>query len=80
MMMLPQYEIMNMSESRRDDPRDTADGWDAGWENAVDEGEGFEEFILAADDTEFSSERGFYKRDFDHELLGKNEPEDPYLS
>ena len=68
------------SGPRHGDPRDTADGWDGGWENAVDEGEGFEEFILGSADTEFRSERGFHVRNFDHELLGKNEPEDPYLS
>jgi hypothetical protein len=71
---------MSMSSPRRDDPRNTADGWDQGWGNTIDEGEGFEEYLLGAGDPAYSSERGFHVRNYDHELLGKNEPEDPYLS
>ena len=61
------------------DPRDTDTGWDAGWENANDEGEGLSEYLLEAGDEEFDSKRGFYKDQFDYPHLGKNEPEDPYL-
>ena len=65
---------------RTNDPRKTADGWDAGWENASDEGEGLEEFLLQTGDTEFRSERGYHVRELDQPLLGRNEPEDPYLA
>jgi|OM-RGC.v1.033886357 hypothetical protein len=69
-----------MAQLRRNDPRDTADGWDAGWENALDEGEGVEEVLLQVGDAEFRSERGYYVRNFDQPLLGKNESDDPYLA
>lgn len=71
---------MSIAGSRRNDPRDTADGWDGGWSNAVDEGEGFEEYLLNAGDPAYRIERGFYVREYDQEMLGKNEPEDWYLS
>ena len=61
------------------DPRDENTGWDDGWENAVDEGEGIGEFLMSAGDAEFSSLRGYHKDRIDFPHLGKNEPEDPYL-
>lgn len=64
----------------KDDPRKTNTGWDDGWENAVDEGEGFEAFLLGHEDKEFSSERGYHVRDLSYAHLGKGEPGDHYLS
>ena len=61
------------------DPRDSDTGWDSGWENADDEGEGLSEFMLAGGDEEFDSKRGYHIDQLDYPHLGKNEPEDPYL-
>ena len=69
-----------MPRPNKNDPRDKADHWDAGWENAIDEGEGIEDYLLQAGDDEFRSERGYHVREFDQTLLGKNEPKDTYLS
>jgi hypothetical protein len=64
----------------REDPRDAVDYWDFGYEKALEEGEGLEELWLQQGDPTFRSERGYHIRNFDHVLLGKNEPEDWYLS
>ncbi len=61
------------------DPRQTDTGWDQGWENAVEEGEGLEEYLLEAGDETFKSRRGYHKSRLDYPHMGKNEPEDPYL-
>ena len=60
------------------DPRRENTGWDNGWNDAIDEGEGFEEHLLSQDG-EYVNQRGYHVHQYDYPHTGKGEPSDHYL-